>query len=71
MVDTLLKAGYSKCWTEHIKNNKKFELYANIKSNIGFENYLNDIKNRDYRLNFTNLRLSGHNLRVEIGRHKN
>ena len=50
--------------------NSKLRTYALIKENIGRENYLKDIRNTKHRQMLTKLRLSNHQLMIEIGRHK-
>ena len=49
----------------------KLRTYSLFKSKIGFENYLNTIKNKAIRTEITRFRLSNHQLMIEIGRHRN
>ena len=51
-------------------SNSKLRTYSSIKTKIGIENYLLNIKNLDYRKSLTQLRLSNHKLMIEIGRHQ-
>ena len=44
--------------------------YGKFKTDIGFENYLTEIKNVNLRIALTKFRLSNHALRVEKGRHE-
>ena len=56
---------------ESIKNdNSKLRTYAIFKNKIGYEKYLSEIKNPITRRQVTKLRLSNHNLMIEIGRHR-
>ena len=48
----------------------KLRTYSLFKSKIGFENYLNTIKNKAIRTEITRFRLSNHQLMIEIGRHR-
>ena len=47
----------------------KLRTYNLIKTNIGYENYLDEIQNLKHRNALTKLRLSNHNLMIEKGRH--
>ena len=47
----------------------KFRTYKHIKTEIGFESYLNLIPNEEERVALTKLRLSNHELMIEKGRH--
>ena len=49
----------------------KLRTYALFKREIGFENYLTDIKNVSDRVLVTKFRLSNHRLMIEVGRHEN
>ena len=49
----------------------KLRTYGILKKEIGFEKYLNEIKNPPIRQSVTKLRLSNHKLNIETGRHKN
>ena len=44
--------------------------YAVLKTEIGLEKYLSEIKNPVLRTEMTKFRLSNHNLMIEVGRHK-
>ena len=56
---------------ETIKSeSSKLRTYAIFKNSIGTEKYLTDIKNPEIRRIVTKLRLSNHNLMIEIGRHR-
>ena len=63
--------------TETMKDNKdkqhknKLRTYRQIKSDMNFENYLEDIKNPQYRSAMTKLRISAHILHIETGRYTN
>ena len=47
----------------------KLRTYSLIKSDIGLEKYLSEVKNITDRTNMTKLRLSNHSLLIEKGRH--
>ena len=49
--------------------NSKLRTYALVKTEIGLENYLIDIKNVKLRFQLSRFRLSNHSLKIEIGRH--
>ena len=54
-----------------IRNEKsKLRTYALVKTDIGMEKYLAEIKNVKSRIKFTKFRLSNHNLMIETGRYK-
>ena len=48
----------------------KLRTYSLIKSNIGYENYLSNVRNVKSRETFTKFRLSNHDLMIEVGRYK-
>ena len=52
------------------KETSKLRTYSIIKTQIGYENYLNQIQNIQERVAFTKFRLSNHRLMIEIGRHQ-
>ena len=53
---------------EHITDNRKLNLYASFKTNYKFECYLDYIPDFRVRCSLAKLRLSAHNLQIEIGR---
>ena len=56
---------------ESIKSEtSKLRTYGIFKKEIGFENYLVEIKNLAVRTQVTKFRLSNHHLMIEVGRHK-
>ena len=50
--------------------NGKLRTYSILKTKIGFENYLKEIKNPKVRIACSKFRLSDHNLRIESGRYE-
>ena len=55
---------------EEIKlDTSKLRTYAKVKTEIGIEKYLVEIKNTEIRSKVTKLRLSNHRLAIETGRH--
>ena len=53
------------------REDSKLRSYAGVKTGIGRETYLTQIKNHDIRTEMTKFRLSNHSLAIETGRHKN
>ena len=51
--------------------NSKLRSYALFKKDIGYEQYLSEIKNTSARIQMTKLRLSNHSLMIEVGRFTN
>ena len=57
---------------EAIENNQgKLRTYGIFKKEIGFENYLSNVKDPKKRIIVTKFRLSNHKLMIEVGRHHN
>ena len=52
------------------REQSKLRTYAVLKTEIGLEKYLSEIKNPVLRTEMTKFRLSNHNLMIEVGRHK-
>ena len=48
----------------------KLRTYSMMKTGVGFEDYLNIIRNVSVRTQFTKFRLSDHDLEIERGRHR-
>ena len=53
------------------REDSKLRSYARVKTEIGRETYLTQIKNPEIRTEMTKFRLSNHTLAIETGRHKN
>ena len=66
LVDTFHQNAFSEIGRE----SSKLRTYHIIKTNIGYEDYLNEIQNIEARVAFTKFRLSNHSLMIEIGRHQ-
>ena len=49
----------------------KLSTYLKLKSNVGFEPYLQIVENLDYRRSITRIRISSHKLQIERGRYNN
>ena len=60
---------YQEAFTQIQNPESKLRTYALIKTNIGREPYLKEIKNTKYRQKLTKFRLSNHRLLIESGRH--
>ena len=56
---------------QHISEDKKLKTFATFKSGFRFEPYLDILQDYPIRSNFAKLRLSAHNLQIEIGRYSN
>ena len=52
------------------KEDSKLRTYSLFKKEKGFETYLSEIKNISLRTKTTKLRLSNHQLMIEVGRHQ-
>ena len=50
-------------------DSSKLRTYALFKNEVGFEQYLTDMKNVQERILVTKFRLSNHRLMIEVGRH--
>ena len=53
------------------RSDSKLRTYSLLKVQLGFENYLNDIKSIKERTALTKLRLSNHSLMIKKRRHRN
>ena len=62
--------GFNVLWQLQIPKFPKADTYKLFKTRVKLENYLIDNNNRRHRVAFTKLRLSGHNLMIEKGRHR-
>ena len=51
------------------RSDSKLRTYSLLKTQLGFENYLSEIRNIEERTALTKLRLSSHHLMIEKGRH--
>ena len=65
----VIKEKFDTAWKTQLANFPKAETYGKFKSNVKYESYLADIKNRKHRVTFTKFRLSDHSLKIETGRH--
>lgn len=74
MISKLLKEKFILQWKSEMKlqllPDKKLRTYAKFKESFEFEKYLLIIRDEKVRKTFTRLRISAHNLPIEIGRHK-
>ena len=57
-------------WLRDINECNKLKFYSDIKSKFKIEPYLNLVKNRSHKNALTRLRISTHNLHIEIGPYK-
>ena len=61
---------YQESFTSIKKGNSKLRTYSLIKEGAGLENYLKMVHNHKLRSELTKLRLSNHQLMIEVGRHQ-
>lgn len=67
---------YKNYWSKVFRNKYlnedkgKFTMYAYLKQDFNYEPYLSQIKNRNYRVALTKLRISNHTLNIEKGRYQ-
>ena len=69
-----LEEQYVRFWKDQIqqqKNQGKLRTFKKFKTNLNFEEYLNEISNIKHRQAVTKLRISSHRLPVESGRYNN
>ena len=57
-------------FSEIQKDSSKLRTYSILKTQIGFEDYLNQIQSIPNRTSLTKFRLSNHSLMIETGRHQ-
>ena len=57
-------------WNQKVSLSTSLQLYKEIKSTIDICSYLNKLTNINYRKAISKIRLSSHNLNIEIGRHR-
>ena len=50
-------------------DSSKLRTYSLLKTSLGYEDYLDEVKNTKHRISLTKLRLSNHSLMIEKGRH--
>ena len=65
-----VKSSYIDFWKKQVSHSKKGEFLTSIKKEFGLEPYLAKCTNRSLRILTTKLRLSDHQLSVEVGRRK-
>jgi hypothetical protein len=56
-------------WSQIDNNNSKLRTYKHFKSSPSLENYLLEISDVQKRKEFTKLRISSHQLQIELGRY--
>ena len=56
-------------FTEVRDGGSKLRTYSLLKTEIGFERYLNEVTSIQNRISLTKFRLSNHSLMIEKGRH--
>ena len=62
---------YKQYWYSKINNSNKLETYSLFKHEFIFEQYLDYIKNKKFRMALTKFRTSSHSLNIETGRYVN
>ena len=63
-----LKQNFKTSWHSGLNSSSKLDTYCTIKSNFEKEPYLDIVKTYSDRTSMTRLRISAHNLEVEMGR---
>ena len=66
-----LKQRFKTSWQAGLNSSTKLDTYSTIKSDFAKEPYLDIIKTYADRVSLTRLRISAHNLEIEIGRRSN
>ena len=62
---------YYQSWNADISNSQRLSTYSTIKHTFEQEKYLNCIQEKKYRIAYSRLRVSSHNLAIESGRYTN
>ena len=62
---------YSQSWYAEINNSNRLVTYARYKHEFAFENYLDFITEKKYKIPLTRLRLPSRELHIERGRYEN
>lgn len=62
---------YKQSWYANINNSNRLLMYARFKHDFEFENYLDFVSEKKYRIALTKFRLSSHDLAIERGRFEN
>ena len=65
-----LKQSFKTSWQAVLSSSSKLDTYCTIKSTFSKEPYLDIVKTYTDRVSLTRLRISAHNLEVEMGRRK-
>ena len=68
---TKFRESYVKFWKNGLNNSKKLECYKTLKKEYTCEQYLNIIDDPLQRRDYTQFRISNHNLMIEYGRYSN
>ena len=68
---TKFRESYVKFWKNRLNNSKKLEFYETLKQEYTCEQYLNIIDDPLRRRDYTQFRISNHNLMIEYGRYGN
>lgn len=62
---------YKQTWYAEINNSNRLLMYSRFKHELDFENYLDFIPEKKYKIALTKFRLSSHDLAIERGRFEN
>ena len=68
-IKKLLESYYCSVWKDRLNQTNKSLTFRLYKENVTIAPYLLHVKNRKHRKAMSKLRLSDHNLDVEVGRH--
>ena len=61
---------FKKNWFVNLQNSSKLAIYASFKGSFSREIYIVNLKPRKLLMYLARFRTSNHNLKIEIGRHK-
>lgn len=62
---------YKQSWYANINNSNRLLMYSRFKHDFAFENYLDFIQEKKFKIALTKFRLSSHDLAIERGRFEN
>ena len=60
---------FTQKWISNTANNSVLDLYRYVKTEFGYANYLDHVRNKSLRHEITKIRVSSHTLRIQTGRY--
>ena len=60
---------FTQKWISDMANNSVLDLYKYVKTEFGYANYLDHVRNKSLRHEITKIRVSSHTLRIQTGRY--